>query len=1253
MKRIFMFMVMVAFTLIMVSCDKEKKPRTDDINDEDIIETDTETDDDPVIETDDDPVVPDEDICTLNQDWLAPDSAWAAWGYLRMSGGVGEYQGDYVEATFTEGKMKIASGTTDLEYGSYMNYQGTTLLADAVAYEFLNVNQTAGTALIDYYDAMWQFNAQIIPLFKEDGAREADFAAFVWFRHTFIDVNFNASGQVTEQRVRKNCWYALAATEEVEEEGETYDVPVGGIYGCFDENVDGSVGETLKMMFRNKMTDDRADLLAFINTLEDGTVLEYGDEGFKFECECYTELGATDVAGENEVACWQYDGPGEGEDCPPEVEAAGKCDEGAADDDIVDEDIIDEDTTDEDPYVDPCLPTNPCVEANKTVCTDANEDGVEECACVATYHLEEAACVSNTKNVPCDQTDVVVPANATIVVADVEVTWNETAWTAPAKCVWACNATYHTEDNETCESNTKNVSCDQTGVTIPENGEIVVADVEVTWNGTDWNAPAKCIWQCKTGYEQNGETCINEKQVLCDPLDVVAPNNAHVADDQMVTVTYDGTSWGSPEKCDWVCNEHYDKNVDKCDPKIITTACTNIPENGHGTDSNSEGTITQIWNGTEYEPSADTCVWDCDANFDKVGELCEAQTRDEVCGNEIPANSSYSGDGTFTQTWSAEDDDWMPAPADANCAWVCDEGYKPNEAGTACEEWIVIYVDQTKTAGANTGYNWTDAFTSLHAAFEIAMEGQEIWIAEGTYYPEACPFYRYETDCDNQRNMHFRLVPNVKVFGGFAGTEILATDRVPGNTVVLSGDLDGDDSWNEMTLEWENRTDNVYNVFRIDYEATYDAATTVIDGVTITGGHADVTEGGENFNAFGGAIQLHNKSITIENSSISGNYAALGGGAILANEGSTVILENTHFDSNTNLVSDIPEDFSTGGAIFLNDGTLTITDCEFTGNRSITGGALNIQGVQLVITDTVFENNYAEKSSGAINKWDDVDTFNVTITGSTFSGNATSLDTSINRDGGAMNLNRGVITIENTVFDSNTSPNSPAFKLNMPEAGSKLLNCVFTNNDAVFTDNSDNSAVEITQGHLTVENCDFIENGANGLRSRESTLVVESSTFSGNVGSMGAGISSVGGPLTINNSFFDNNQATVDVGGLSMLGGAISMIGMDFETGTPYENIPARITNTVFVNNEAGLWGGAILNVYHPDAEFINCTFYNNLDGSGNSIVHAGNLFQQHSGTKYINSIIWDDIAVLEGDLGEGENVVFGSKYNIFSEQRC
>ena len=37
---------------------------------------------------------------------------------------------------------------------------------------------------------------------------------------------------------------------------------------------------------------------------------------------------------------------------------------------------------------------------------------------------------------------------------------------------------------------------------------------------------------------------------------------------------------------------------------------------------------------------------------------------------------------------------------------------------------------------ANDGLNWSTAFENLQAAIELAEEGDEIWIAAGTYYPD-------------------------------------------------------------------------------------------------------------------------------------------------------------------------------------------------------------------------------------------------------------------------------------------------------------------------------------------------------------------------------------------------------------------------------------------------------------------------------------------------------------------------------------
>jgi len=216
MKKLVTLLAGILFVFVMVSCGTETTKKDDEaINDEDTTDVTNEVEVTDEEKTDEE--VPDEtDVCALNQDWLAPASEWEAWGYLRMSGEIGDYNGDYVEATFTEGKMKIASGTTDLGLGSFMNYQGTTLLADAVAYEF--ISQTASLATVDYYDAMWQFSSQLVPLFKEDGAREADFAAFVWFRNSFIDLVIQ-NQQITEQRTRKSSGLRLLLQKKLKRKG--------------------------------------------------------------------------------------------------------------------------------------------------------------------------------------------------------------------------------------------------------------------------------------------------------------------------------------------------------------------------------------------------------------------------------------------------------------------------------------------------------------------------------------------------------------------------------------------------------------------------------------------------------------------------------------------------------------------------------------------------------------------------------------------------------------------------------------------------------------------------------------------------------------------------------------------------------------------------------------------------------------------------------------------------------------------------
>jgi hypothetical protein len=335
MKRSFFIILINSFLILVLSGCGDKtqvnenesvsdESETEDINgiinddpdgfsDQDVVENDNPDDCDPVIPS----------------DWIAPDPEWESWGYLRMTGEIADPEGEYVGAVYTEGRIKTTEGAHELTTGSFLNSSGLVISAEASSFKFVNMNESEKTATVDYYNGSWQFNKMIIPL-AQKGESVVDFGAFVIFTNSMVDVKFDSEGAINDQRMRKKCLLAVSTIEDYEQDGEIFEMPVGGIYGCFEGAADGSVGETLKMMFRNELTDKREDLLKWINTQEDGSVLEYGDEGFQFECVCYEENGI------DEVPCWQYDGPGGAEECPPEV-PEGECHVEEPDDDLSDE----------------------------------------------------------------------------------------------------------------------------------------------------------------------------------------------------------------------------------------------------------------------------------------------------------------------------------------------------------------------------------------------------------------------------------------------------------------------------------------------------------------------------------------------------------------------------------------------------------------------------------------------------------------------------------------------------------------------------------------------------------------------------------------------------------------------------------------------------------------------------------------------------------------------------------------------------
>ncbi|MEZ4885277.1 MAG: T9SS type A sorting domain-containing protein [Chitinophagales bacterium] len=383
------------------------------------------------------------------------------------------------------------------------------------------------------------------------------------------------------------------------------------------------------------------------------------------------------------------------------------------------------------------------------------------------------------------------------------------------------------------------------------------------------------------------------------------------------------------------------------------------------------------------------------------------------------------------------------------------------------------------------GTTWAKAFDKLQPAIDAAIEGDEIWVAEGTYYPSkdatgnAAP-------ADN-RDKTFYLNKDLTIYGGFpnTGSPMMGDRDWEVHKSTLNGDLSMDDAdglVGEDLQTHATRQDNAYTV--VATKNLSEAA--IINGFDVQNGNANGEYSFEyRQRNSGGGMYNELSNITLTHCLFYSNSTAESGGGMYSGLSNAVIME-CNFSNNFALV---------GGGVVSRSGTTTLTKCTFSNNISaFNGGGIDIDTG--IIESCVFTDNSAGKDGGGISSVGGSN--NILVKKCTFSDNSAAnwggaiyffggFDTQYHEidncsflrnsaeSGGGINVNFNTeSSINACIFSNNSATYSGGGINNMSDSKSYVTNSVFSNNSAVNGGGINNSS----DCSSYVTNCSFANNSA-------------------------------------------------------------------------------------------------------------------------------------------------------------------------------
>jgi hypothetical protein len=276
---------------------------------------------------------------------------------------------------------------------------------------------------------------------------------------------------------------------------------------------------------------------------------------------------------------------------------------------------------------------------------------------------------------------------------------------------------------------------------------------------------------------------------------------------------------------------------------------------------------------------------------------------------------------------------------------------------------IIVYVDKDAPGPTHDGLSWTTAYTTVQDALTVAISGTEIWVAEGVYYPD-----EGSGQTNDDRDSTYTLVEGVALYGGFAATETLRTQRDwEANVTVLSGDIDHE-TYPDITDPYGvvTNTDNIIgtNAYHVVLSQGV-SSIAIIDGFSITAGQTVGNIYDTCIKRCGGGMYNDHSNPRINNLTFSGNSSEGVGGGMYNQNNSNPTLTNVVFSNNS-------ADYGSGG-MSNHESSPVLVSVTFSGNVSVYrggGGMSNSIFSSPVLTNVIFIGNSAnEDGGGMLNYW--------------------------------------------------------------------------------------------------------------------------------------------------------------------------------------------------------------------------------------------------------------------------------------------